>query len=453
VKNQDRKGPVLTPDGYEIMTGDNEDDVVDAGKERNENKTSETSVEANPTSRTTIDKDAEKKTTVPEESSDPDGYVLVDGVDGVDEIIKEAEKRLEEKARKEEEKEKEEKKLETEKDNKGQAEEIENMDPSYETMEIQSPKVKTPVDIPSRLIASSEDESKEKPEKNDKSDRNSDGYDNVDVPLTKESEKKTNGNIVNPAAENKPPKTPVRPKSLETKQELLINSTKGRRGIKNVPPQLVLPPDTPSPERPYVNSPPKTADYVNVPGSRTRGMNNAIRSRTKTTTNKSGSKKLNLYDIYDGNDDSIYHSVESLMPGNPAYQNLRAESNRSHSFDNIPGHSYTNLPGHSFDGQAYQNVSPPGTQAYVNVNAPKRRFQKNQNSHQLNYIQVEGTDGMGGQYGPPSFSIPMEQNNAAAKNSSEYTWIDESRTRLLKETARMHSDLRKENLPKVTKKY
>lgn len=437
---------MVTPDGYEIMTGGEEDDVVDAAKERSrkERKRSETTDEKNPRSKVS----REEKSS-PEEDGEHDGYVVVDAVD-VEEIIKEAEKRLEEKKKMEEQQQK------TVKESEGTSGNEITMEPSYEKMEIKPNEVPTPDDKPAEptTTESAEDESKKETEKKDsvKSCRDSDGYDNVDVVFTKENEIKTNGNDnVIKKEEKKPAKSPVRPKSLESKQELLVNSTKSRRGIKNPPPELVLPQD--SAERPYVNSPPKTADYVNVPGRRGTGMS-AIRSRSKTANNKPGSKKYNIYDMYDGNDDSIYHSVESLMPGNPAYQNLRVESNRSHSFDNIPGHSYTNLPGHSVDGQAYQNIGPPGTQAYVNVNAPKRKFQRNQNSHHLNYIQVEGTDGPSGQNGPPSFSIPAEQHNAVAKNSgSEYTWIDESRTRLLKETARMHSDLRKENLPKVAKKY
>jgi len=407
---------MTTPEGYEIM----DDDVVDAISIRKgrTSRTSDSSADGTIISR----QSSPEKTAIAEEPDDPDGYVMVDGMD-VDEILKEAERRVEE-------------------DTKREMEENAKAKVSDEENQNSISNGKEPIQTPPRVVTNGESSPKSAEEK--KANRSSDGYDNIDP------------TIAAAAVSNiSPPKAPIRPKSLETKQETMVNVNKSRRGMRKPPPAIILSSDSTSPESPYVNSPPiKTVDYVNIPGSGPRGYANGVRNRSKTT-NSNKSNKLNPYEKYDGNDDSIYHSVESLLPGNPAYQNIRAESNRCHSYDNLPGHSYTNLPGHFVNGQAYQNiVGPPGQQAYVNVTPSRKRFQRNQNTHQLNYIQVEGTDGFPGATGPPVFTTPPEQQNSPAKTpSSEYTWIDESRTRLLKETARMHSDLRKENLPKVAKKY
>lgn len=408
---------MTTPEGYEIM----DDDVVDAASIRRarSSRTSDSSADGTIISR----QSSPEKEAIAEEPDDPDGYVMVDGMN-VEEILKEAERRVEEDTKREME--------ENAKEKVSDKEHRKSLPNGTETPQ-----------TPPCVVTNGESNSKSAEEK--KANRTSDGYDNIDP-----------SNIM-PAINNQsPPKTPVRPKSLDTKREMTVNSNKSRRGMRKPPPDIVLSSDSTSPESPYVNSPPiKTVDYVNIPGSGSRGYANGVRNRSKTT-NAGKSNKLNPYEKYDGNDDSIYHSVESLLPGNPAYQNIRAESNRCHSYDNIPGHSYTNLPGHFVNGQTYQNIAgPPGQQAYVNVTpSRKSRFQRNKNTHQLNYIQVEGTDGFPSASGPPVFSAPPEQQNSPAKTpSSEYTWIDESRTRLLKETARMHSDLRKENLPKVAKKY
>lgn len=423
-QNSDERGNsslrrMTTPEGYEIM----DDDVVDAASARKgrASRTSESSADGTVISRQSYP----EKTAIAEEPGDPDGYVLVEAMD-VEEIVREAERRVEE-----------ERKRKMEKTESAQVKTSSDEDKENSLQNGEEAAQSPPSDTTTNV------ESNSKNTEDKKSNRGSEGYDNIDPP-----------NAVPVANSQSPPKTPVRPKSLETKQEMMVNTNKSRRGMRKPPPEIVLPNDIQSPENPYVNSPPlKTVDYVNIPGSGIRGLTNGVRNRSKTTNNGK-SKKLNPYEKYDGNDDSIYHSVESLLPGNPAYQNIRAESNRSHSFDNIPGHSYTNLPGHGMNGQTYQNIGPQGQQAYVNVTPRRKRFQKNHNPHNLNYIQVEGTDGFPGASGPPIFSAPPEQQNSPAKSpSSEYTWIDESRTRLLKETARMHSDLRKENLPKVSKKY
>lgn len=426
---------MTTPEGYEMM----DDDVPESSISR-KSRTSRTS-ETSSADGTVISRPSvSDKSPITEEPDEPDGYVMVDGMD-IEEIVKEAERRVQEETRRE-----------AENEINAQKEKADNKSSTLSDSTLPGANAQELKDQASPSAKATHDEI-EKSESTEKEDnRGSVGYDNIDLPVTVPAA------VVEPPFTDKSPKTPVRPKSLETKQEMKVNVNKSRRGMRKPPPDIVLSPnDMSSPENPYVNSPPlvKSVDYVNIPGSNSRGFSNGIRNRSKTANSGKSSKKLlNPYEKYDGNDDSIYHSVESLLPGNPAYQNIRAESNRSHSFDNIHGHAYTNLPGHAMNGQTYQNIGPPG-QTYVNVTPSRRkRFQKNENAHQLNYIQVEGTDGIPGLSGQPSFSTPaVEQQKSATSPSSEYTWIDESRTRLLKETARMHSDLRKENLPKVSKKY
>ena len=215
-------------------------------------------------------------------------------------------------------------------------------------------------------------------------------------------------------------------------------SVSSRRGVKT-PPHLLLSQtsaiDGTSAEHLYVNSPTKKADYVNVQGNRLSP--NASRTRSKTTNlgaKSSGSRnKTNQYAIYDGNDDSIYHSVESLMPSHPGYQNIGADdASRSHSFENIAGHSYANV-GITIPS-SYKNLGA----SYVNV--PSRP-----NHGNLNYVRLAGVK----EHVPSPLATTSPKS---AKPSSDYTWIDERKTQLLKDTARMHSDLRRENLPRVMKK-
>lgn len=407
---------MTTPEGYEMMDENNADVSITSFNKTRTSRTSYTSVDE------PINNLCPEKTAIEEETDDPDGYVLVDGLPDVETILKEAEKQFEEEAKKQD---------------YGESEEIGN--PENTGYEI----VETKLEMSEKDEKNKNDVIKQKGSE-DEPKRGSVGYDNVDLSSVIAL---TNGNETSDISSKCPPKTPTRPKSLDSNQVNSVNTQKSRRGMRKPPPDIVLSDDACSPENPYVNSPPlKSVDYVNIPGSN-RGNNTGFRSRSKTTKQSNvKSRKLNPYEKYDGNDDSIYHSVESLLPGNPTYQNIRAESNRSHS--------YTNLPSHTMNGQTYQNVGPPGQQAYVNVTPRKKKFQKNQNTHHLNYIQVEGTDGVPVFSGQSSFSPPVEQANSGVKSSSsEYTWIDESKTRLLKETARMHSDLRKENLPKVSKKY
>lgn len=212
-------------------------------------------------------------------------------------------------------------------------------------------------------------------------------------------------------------------------------SVSTRRGMK-IPPNLSLPPTTTigSAEHLYVNSP-KIVDYVNVKGGRA----GSARSRVLSGASKAqsgGKSKLNPYAMYDGNDDSIYHSVESLMPSHPGYQNVFADDpSRSHSFENIAGHSYANVAG---GHPSYQNIGHMD-RSYVNVMS--RPHQGN-----LNYIRLEGVDS------PQAPSPLVNTSPKAAKPSSDYTWIDERKTKLLKDTAKMHSERRQENLPRVMKK-
>lgn len=212
-------------------------------------------------------------------------------------------------------------------------------------------------------------------------------------------------------------------------------SVSTRRGMK-IPPNLSLPPTTTigSAEHLYVNSP-KIVDYVNVKGGRA----GSARSRVLSGASKAqsgGKSKLNPYAMYDGNDDSIYHSVESLMPSHPGYQNVFADDpSRSHSFENIAGHSYANVAG---GHPSYQNIGHMD-RSYVNVMS--RPHQGN-----LNYIRLEGVDS------PQAQSPLVNTSPKAAKPSSDYTWIDERKTKLLKDTAKMHSERRQENLPRVMKK-
>ena len=211
-------------------------------------------------------------------------------------------------------------------------------------------------------------------------------------------------------------------------------SVSTRRGMKN-PPSLSLPPTTTigSAEHLYVNSP-KIVDYVNVKGS--RGGPGSARSRGASKAQSGGKSKLNPYAMYDGNDDSIYHSVESLMPSHPGYQNVLADDpSRSHSFENIAGHSYANVAGAH---PSYQNIGHMD-RSYVNVMS--KPHQGN-----LNYIKLEGVDS------PHAPSLLVNTSPKSAKPSSDYTWIDERKTRLLKDTAKMHSERRQENLPRVMKK-
>lgn len=207
------------------------------------------------------------------------------------------------------------------------------------------------------------------------------------------------------------------------------SSVSTRRGMKN-PPTLSFPPTSTvgSAEHLYVNSP-KIVDYVNVKGAARRGKSGVSKSP--------GSKsKLNPYAMYDGNDDSIYHSVESLMPSHPGYQNVfNDDPSRSHSFENIAGHSYANVAGAH---PSYQNIGHID-RSYVNVMSRPHQGD-------LNYIRLEGVDS-------PNVTSPLASTSPkSAKPSSDYTWIDERKTRLLQDTAKMHSERRQENLPRVMKK-
>ena len=207
-------------------------------------------------------------------------------------------------------------------------------------------------------------------------------------------------------------------------------SVSTRRGMKN-PPRLNLPSTSTagSAEHLYVNSP-KIVDYVNVQGSKAGGL----RSRSKTSSQSGNRSKLNPYAMYDGNDDSIYHSVESLMPSHPGYQNVFADDpSRSHSFENIAGHSYANVSGAQ---PSYQNIGH-FDRSYVNVLS--RPQQGN-----LNYIRIGGTDSS---HAPSPLPI-----TSTSPKSSDYTWIDERKTKLLQDTAKMHSEKRQENLPRMMKK-
>lgn len=216
----------------------------------------------------------------------------------------------------------------------------------------------------------------------------------------------------------------------------MSGSVSTRRGMKN-PPSLSLPPTSTvgSAEHLYVNSP-KIVDYVNVKGGR---PSPGGRSRAKSGATKTGAgskSKLNPYAIYDGNDDSIYHSVESLMPPHPGYQNVfNDDPSRCHSFENIAGHSYANVMGRH---PSYQNIGHMD-RSYVNVMS---RY----NQGNLNYIKLEGVDSS------HAISPLASTSPKSAKPSSDYTWIDERKTRLLKDTAKMHSERRQENLPRVMKK-
>ena len=213
------------------------------------------------------------------------------------------------------------------------------------------------------------------------------------------------------------------------------NSVSTRRGMK-IPPNLSLPPTTTigSAEHLYVNSP-KIVDYVNVKGGRAGSA--SARSRALSGASKAHSGGKSMYAMYDGNDDMIYHSVESLMPSHPGYQNVLADDpSRSHSFENIAGHSYANVAG---GHPSYQNIGHMD-RSYVNVMS--RPHQGN-----LNYIRLEGVDS-------PHAPSPLVSSTSpkSAKPSSDYTWIDERKTKLLKDTAKMHSERRQENLPRVIKK-
>lgn len=203
-----------------------------------------------------------------------------------------------------------------------------------------------------------------------------------------------------------------------------VSNVSSRRGLK-APPMLNLSPSSTvgSAEHLYVNSP-KTVEYVNIQG----GRPGAFRPR-----NKSSTSKLNPYAMYDGNDDSIYHSVESLMPSHPGYLNVRADDpSRSHSFENIAGHSYANVTGRQ---PSYQNIGHVD-RSYVNMMSMP--YQGN-----LNYVRIEGVDS-------PQASCPLSVNTSP--KSSDYTWIDERKTKLLQDTAKLHSERRQENLPRVMKK-
>ena len=219
-----------------------------------------------------------------------------------------------------------------------------------------------------------------------------------------------------------------------------VNGTSGsvstRRGMKN-PPSLSLQPTSTagSAEHLYVNSP-KVVDYVNVKGAR---ASPGLRSRAKTGVAKTGTSsksKLNPYEIYDGNDDSIYHSVESLMPSHPGYRNvMNNDPSRSHSFENIAGHSYANVLG----GLPSYKTMGHMDRKYVNVVSQ-------QNQGNLNYIKLDGVDSFQGA-SPFASTSPK-----STKPSSDYTWIDERKTKLLADTAKLHSERRQENLPRVMKK-
>lgn len=221
---------------------------------------------------------------------------------------------------------------------------------------------------------------------------------------------------------------------FEKKENYMKNSTStsvsSRRGMK-APPKLNLPSMSTagSAEHLYVNSP-KIVDYVNVKGSKPGGL----RSRSVTGSQAGNRSKLNPYAMYDGNDDSIYHSVESLMPSHPGYLNVFTDDpSRSHSFENIAGHSYANVAGAQ---PSYKNIGH-FDRSYVNVMS--RPPQGN-----LNYVRVAGVDSS-------HASSPLPITSTSPK-SSDYTWIDERKTKLLLDTGKMHSERRQENLPRIMKK-
>lgn len=227
-------------------------------------------------------------------------------------------------------------------------------------------------------------------------------------------------------------------KTAEKHNNNTPSSVSTRRGMKN-PPSISLPPTSTvgSAEHLYVNSP-KIVEYVNVKGG--KAGPGVARSRAKSgvaKTKAGNTSKLNPYAMYDGNDDSIYHSVESLMPSHPGYQNVFGDDpSRSRSFENIAGHSYANVAGVR---PSYQNIGHMD-RSYVNVMS--RPHHGN-----LNYIRLEGVDKKSHGLSPLASTSPK-----SAKPSSDYTWIDERKTRLLQDTAKMHSERRQENLPRVIMK-
>ena len=220
-------------------------------------------------------------------------------------------------------------------------------------------------------------------------------------------------------------------------------SARTPRGFRRPPPEVKIQnlPINDDPH-PYVNSPPKTAEYVNLQGDQSgRSKSNAAarqRSQTATMQSRAAGSKLSPYAMYDSTDDSIYHSVESLMPSSfPGYQNISNDPSRCRSFENISGHHYTNVEG----APSYQNISKLTVdQSYVNLPS-RRRLAGN-----LNYIQLAGTDAPGGIGLSPLTIDSSSAGKSVAKSSSDYTWIDEQKTTLLKKTAKMHSDARKENV-------
>ena len=227
------------------------------------------------------------------------------------------------------------------------------------------------------------------------------------------------------------------------------NRSRTPRGFKNPPPEIISPKDQ---NNSYVNSDALrlAAEYVNIPGSQ-----NKLRPRCKTTTlqvsSRSPGKSTDPYAMYDSNgDDSIYHSVESLMPGSglSGYQNLKTIST---SFDSIP--TYCNVPA---GNSSYQNLgatrAPRQDVSYVNVPVRAKKGGRRKQDHPtLNYVEVEALEKALSSSTPSVHSRSPPKSSNSSSSNSNYTFIDHEKTEYLKQLASNRRKEQKEEKEKLKK--
>lgn len=206
-------------------------------------------------------------------------------------------------------------------------------------------------------------------------------------------------------------KSDISETNKENFPDFKTNDARPPRGLKNPPPEII----TPNDQNSYVNT--DAIAYVNIPVKpRRRCATSSIQ-----TTSKSPANSGDPYAIYDSNEnDTIYHSVESLLPdsGRGGYQNIR-----SSSFESIIP-TYQNL-GATSNGRG-QDAS------YVNMPVHgKRRATAQQDQFGLNYVKLDTLSSST----PSVHSRSPPRPSVSTSNNSPYTFIDQEKTELLKQTA------------------
>ena len=190
------------------------------------------------------------------------------------------------------------------------------------------------------------------------------------------------------------------------------NEARPPRGFKNPPPEII----TPSDQNSYVNS--DVIAYVNMPVKpRRRCATSSLQTSSRAPGNSG-----DPYAIYDSNEnDTIFHSVESLLPDSGRGINQIV---RSSSFESI--------------SPTYQNLGTPSNvrgqdASYVNMPVHgKKRGTQQHDQFGLNYVKL---DTILSSSTPSVHTRSPPRPTVSTSYNSNYTIIDQEKTELLKQTA------------------